>query len=85
MTTTATTCSEVPTGRVVTTDAVPEHLTSGLPVTYSDTVVKLSKEEAVQLAAALRGLFQRGLKAQGEANLEMQEYFLMVAMLPLVR
>ncbi len=84
-------------GAVATTDAVPELLPSGLPVTYSDTVVRLSKEEAVQLAAALRALFEgavardagaRAITNQAEARAETAEakdYFLMVAMMPLAR
>ncbi len=69
---------------VVTTDAVPELLPSGLPVVYSDKVVNLSKTEAVALAEALRELFRRGGKTEHEPA-EAQNYFFMVALLPLAR
>ena len=69
---------------VVTTDAVPELLPSGLPVVYSDAVVSLSKSEAVALAGALRELFQRNAETEHEPA-EAQSYFFMVALLPLAR
>lgn len=71
-------------GAVVTTDAIPELLPSGLPVVYSDTVVSLSKSEAVALAEALRALFQHGVETE-HGSVETRDYFFMVALLPLAR
>ena len=70
---------------VVTTDAVPELLPSGWPVLYSDTVVGLSKTEAVALAEALRALFRRGVGTEQTRDVEARDYFFMVALLPLAR
>ena len=70
---------------VVTTDAVPERLPSGWSVTYSDTVVRLSKAEAAELVDRLQKLFQSAATAKEADNTAAQDYFLMVAAMPLKR
>lgn len=76
----------VPDGVVLTTDFVPELTPSGLPVTYSDAVVNLSKDETVKIAEVLRELFQRGVTLSEKPERDdarNQDYFLMVAFMPL--
>lgn len=72
-------------GAVMTTDAVPELLSSGLPVLYSDMVTRLPRDEAVALAEALRVLFQQGVATKRVEPSGIQDYFFMVALLPLER
>lgn len=71
-------------GNVVTTDAVPERLPSGWSVTYSDTMVRLSKAEAAALADGLRKLFQSAVSKEAD-DAAAQDYFLMVAAMPLAK
>ncbi len=64
-------------GAVLTTDLVPERTHSGLPVLYSDTVVTLTKENALNLAETLRGLFQSSVAGgRNPKEPQSQPYFL---------
>jgi hypothetical protein len=75
----------LPSGDVLTSDFVPEATPAGLPVFFSDTVLRLEPDEATQLAEGLRRLFVGSAERRAATPEDAQAYLLMVALLPLAR
>ena len=64
-----------------TSDLLPELTLGGLPVVYADMIATLRQEDALDLSADLRDLFDRGgASAESESA---RDYLVMVALLPL--
>ena len=69
-------------GAFCTSDLLPELTLGGLPVVYADMTTALHKEDALDLGASLRDLFERG-GVSSTPDPKAQNYLFMVALLPL--
>lgn len=72
-------------GAVWTTDRLPDTAPGGLPTVYSDMTVRLTGEEAHEIARLLREAFVRGIHpdARSREDGPAPWYLLMVTLLPL--
>ena len=71
-------------GGIWTTDRLPEVSPKGLPTVFSDMTVRLSDQEALEIARLLWGAYARSLRFKADAQSEQtSDYLMMVALLPL--